>query len=481
MSLPEPRPRRPSWVEVRPILVQVPQQPRATWQVDAVQAPGSRRAGARHETPWVVLIVDRDTGVALGLDAFASKPEPADVWDCLVATMRKPECGDPCRPARVEVRQKTLAGAWRSKLQQIDIECAVGHVWDAIDFIRDRLPKAHIDVTAGEPQAAASDDTDLREFPIEPGDIWQADVRRLPAWIHEPERAVPYRPWIAMVVSRTHDVVLAYNLVADRPPASWLRETVARAIRAPMMNQPHRPGRIEVSSAEQRDAMSSCTGHAEIECNVVERVETLDMALVGMARAMADEHTPPPLLEVPGMTRDQAAGFYAAAAAFFGCKPWQRVPGDTPIKIECDKFQSGPWHAVVMGQSGMQYGLAVHEDEQNLRKMLLDSGEDEDSSWSMSALTMLFSKMWEIPALDLDAAERHGWPVAGPEAYPLVLRVNPGHAIRPPLVWELELLEGCLRAIPEFLTGTQAALSTCVPVVSGKLTLRLSWVAWAHP
>ena len=41
--------------------------------------------------------------------------------------------------------------------------------------------------------------------------------------------------------------------------------------------------------------------------------------------------------------------------------------------------------------------------------------------------------------------------MAGPEAYPLVLRINPGMAVRPPLAWELELLEACLRAIPKFL------------------------------
>jgi hypothetical protein len=77
---------------------------------------------------------------------------------------------------------------------------------------------------------------------------------------------------------------------------------------------------------------------------------------------------------------------------------------------------------------------------------------------------------------DLDAAEKHGWPVAGPEAYPLVIRVNPGLAMRPPLVWELELLEGCLRMIPEFLVEKAATLSTAVFVASGELTLRLAWV-----
>jgi hypothetical protein len=66
--------------------------------------------------------------------------------------------------------------------------------------------------------------------------------------------------------------------------------------------------------------------------------------------------------------------------------------------------------------------------------------------------------------------------VAGPEAYPLVIRINPGLAMRPPLVWELELLEGCLRAIPEFLVEKHASLIKTVAVASGELTLRLAWV-----
>jgi hypothetical protein len=78
----------------------------------------------------------------------------------------------------------------------------------------------------------------------------------------------------------------------------------------------------------------------------------------------------------------------------------------------------------------------------------------------------------------LDAAEREGWPVAGPEAYPLVLRINPGMAVRPPLAWELELLEGCLRAIPPFLTRPQRTPARMtVPVASGELTLDLAWTA----
>ncbi len=81
-----------------------------------------------------------------------------------------------------------------------------------------------------------------------------------------------------------------------------------------------------------------------------------------------------------------------------------------------------------------------------------------------------------MPVRDLDAAEQLGWQVAGPEAYPFVVRISPGMATRPPLVWELELLEGCLRTIPTFLAQQQSALSTKATTGISELTMRLCWV-----
>ena len=70
----------------------------------------------------------------------------------------------------------------------------------------------------------------------------------------------------------------------------------------------------------------------------------------------------------------------------------------------------------------------------------------------------------------LDASAVH------PEAYPLVLRINPGMAVRPPLAWELELLEGCLRAIPKFLVRDKRTPARMpLPISSGELTLELLW------
>ena len=95
--------------------------------------------------------------------------------------------------------------------------------------------------------------------------------------------------------------------------------------------------------------------------------------------------------------------------------------------------------------------------------------------------TVTFGEEWDIPVAGLEAAKRHGWPVALADAYPEVFHKERGLSLRPPLAWEPELMEGCLRAVPEFVDrhpqGDPATEEITVPVASGELRLVLSWVA----
>jgi hypothetical protein len=126
-----------------------------------------------------------------------------------------------------------------------------------------------------------------------------------------------------------------------------------------------------------------------------------------------------------------------------------------------------------MGQLGMTLGLAMYEDLEALQALLRD---EPDAQRRNSGLSLIYSEAFEISVRDLDAAEREGWPVAASEAYPLVLRVNPGMAVRPPLAWELELLEGCLRAVPAFVArAARTPARMTVPISTGDLTLELAW------
>jgi hypothetical protein len=134
-----------------------------------------------------------------------------------------------------------------------------------------------------------------------------------------------------------------------------------------------------------------------------------------------------------------------------------------------------------MGQSGLTTGLALYEDLATLRRLWAGAFGDEENARQSVATSVTFGEESDIPVADLEAARRYGWKVARPDAYPEVFHKERGLALRPPLAWELELMEGCLRSIPDFVNRRQQDDPTreeaTVVVASGELKLALSWVA----
>jgi hypothetical protein len=162
-----------------------------------------------------------------------------------------------------------------------------------------------------------------------------------------------------------------------------------------------------------------------------------------------------------------------------GLGPWKKVGYESAIRVGCDKFQSGLWYAVLMGPSGLTTGLTLYEDLEPLRQPWAGDRADEDNARQTVVTTVTFGERWDVPVADLEAARRHGWQVAREDAYPEVFHKDRGLALRPPPAWELELVEDCLRAVPEFVSCHQqddpAGEEMTVPVASGPLKLVLSW------
>jgi hypothetical protein len=115
-----------------------------------------------------------------------------------------------------------------------------------------------------------------------------------------------------------------------------------------------------------------------------------------------------------------------------------------------------------------------------LRKLWKGKLSDREVGRQTVSLSVTYDAANDINPKDLHAAKKRGWEVAGPEAYPTVFRKERGMSMRPPLAWELELLEGCLRALPDFVAQhprrDPGRHATVVPVATGPLKLVLSWV-----
>jgi hypothetical protein len=307
-------------------------------------------------------------------------------------------------------------------------------------------------------------------------DVWQADFRQTPTWIRIGGEKV--RPWLVLVTSRSNDLVLANQMLEETPSAALLWDTLVHAMQNPAAGEPHRPTELQVRPDERWESLKPHVEEIGVEFVVAEALEQVE----GVLKELNDQiggKPQPGLLDMPGVTPEQVASFYEAAASFFRQAPWKKVGYEAAMKVECDQFQSGPWYAVLMGQSGLTLGLALYEDLQTLRRMWADGGDEENARRSV-ATTVTFGEQWDIPVADLEAAQQYGWAVARPDAYPEVFHKERGLSMRPPLAWELELLEGCLRAVPDFLSRrsqddpTQEEVR--VPVMTRQLRLVLSWV-----
>jgi tetratricopeptide (TPR) repeat protein len=476
VPLPQPpKPRKPVWSLFRHAFLRVPQVDGEVWQVDVCRLPLSHTEGQEYRPPWSLVLWNRTEDTILSFEAGDAKPTVGEAWDVLIETLLRPRSGDPHRPMEIQVRRKSFLAAWQEKLRQIGVRCRLCKELDGLDQVLENLLPASTSVRRfleGPETPVAVDLDELASYPQNVGESWQADVRRLPGWLEQGGEL--RRPWASLVTSRDEHAVLTQNLTMDLPPDEWIWKNVVDAIHRPLMGAPHRPGIVEVSSDTFRQVLYDRLDAVGVRCVVADNLEQIDEIFRQLAKFLSGGKASPPLVEVPGVHIDDIRSFYEAAADFYRASPWRLVPGDTTLKIECQKFNTHTWYGVVMGQSGLVLGLALYEDLAMLQRLFVGSGNDEEMSRKSTGLSVMYGEAFEIPIADLDAAERHGWPVVGPEGYPNPIYVNPGRSMRPPLAWELELLEGSLRAIPRFLQDGAASSTIEVQTSRGSLILQLS-------
>jgi hypothetical protein len=328
---------------------------------------------------------------------------------------------------------------------------------------------------ADEPAGLLPFDRDRLEGLPQTFDVWQLGARQLDRPVRAGDREV--RPWMIGVFSSTEDLILAFELAQEPPEAATAWPVLLRAMQQPEAGEPHRPTEVQVAAgSDWAAALRTSLDDLGIGCVELPELDGLDALLDELSGQLASQGAAG-LLDMPGVTPDAVGGLFDAAAGFYRQAPWKKT-GERPIRVECDRFESGPWYAVLMGQGGMTSGLVLYDDLDTLLRIQEGELPEEESARQTAALAVVFGSPEDLAPEDVAAAESHGWLVAGPDAYPSVYRMDPGLSMRPPLAWELELLEGALRAVPEFArkkTRRLAPLSLAVPTAGGELSLVLSW------
>jgi tetratricopeptide (TPR) repeat protein len=324
---------------------------------------------------------------------------------------------------------------------------------------------------------AAADRSRIARLPMS-FETWQAGFRRIPTRI-KGEGGLGI-PWVVLVGNQSSGQVMGSIVLEKEPGASQLWDAIAKAIEQPLTRDPHRPTGIEVRPDPRWDLLRPHLDDLGIPLQDCESLEVLDEMFEDMTSHLLKDD-PPGLLDMPRVTPRIVGSLFRAAADFYRKAPWRTLGDRYGIRVECPRFNSGPWSAVVMGQAGLTLGLALYERLDQLRALWAnDPDQQPELMRRITSLAVTFDRESLARPKDAFAAAQHGWEVVDPEAFPDVDRKEPGLSIRPPLSWELILLEGCLRAVPAFLSryapGDAVRSKMTVPVATGELDLVLSWV-----
>lgn len=325
----------------------------------------------------------------------------------------------------------------------------------------------------------------LSEMPDHEPGIWEIGAVRMPTWVREGKRDL-VRPWHITLMDSTSGACLDHDVHLRAPTAEYLFDRILKAATRPLAGDPGKPQTLRVHPAPFWSALETPLQAAGIELEYHDRLDNLDYATEAVRTAMIREQDAPSLIAMPGMNEERVRSFFAAAASYYRRRPWTAIRCMEPqFEVSCSRFDSGPWTGMIIGSAGISTALGLI-DTSSAEAGPQPEREDQLPDFLMrlvrqsTMIQVTFGEAFDTLPADLDLIERWNLEIAAPEAYPQIGLLQGGDLTRSLLTWELELLEGCLRIIPDFCERFPEGrdgdeMTFDAPTVGGTLPIRIRW------
>lgn len=115
---------------------------------------------------------------------------------------------------------------------------------------------------------------------------------------------------------------------------------------------------------------------------------------------------------------DVVARLHSAAAAFYRAAPWRWFADSDVIRMGT----AAPWHASVMGNGGIEFGLALYANRDDLDAIF--SAPDDRGAFLHPAgavVSLTFDASDDVPAAMRKEVRAAGWEIAGTQAWPVLM------------------------------------------------------------
>jgi hypothetical protein len=283
--------------------------------------------------------------------------------------------------------------------------------------------------------------------------IWLCTICRAPFWIF-PKKNPPYRPFMVLVLDQKVGLILNQKVLDERPSSDVVLNVLFKSMQGTLLTLGHsrRPTSILINDANLTQALAPQLAKLDIRCSYRNNMPEMRPILLEMEKNVNKREPIPGLLSIPGVSVPLVAELFASAANYYTLQPWHWMENWLPIEVRCPP-EGQARYALILGIGGETFGISLYESLADLDVLFDRPDPDRPPSRPLNWLSVVLEEETAMAIEDLDAIEQYGWPVAGPHAYPLVLKATSGDDWgQLPNATELTWLVAALRAIPEFLT-----------------------------
>ncbi len=265
----------------------------------------------------------------------------------------------------------------------------------------------------------------------------------------------PYRPEALLWLD---DNQLVLGVTTEKPgqllarASASLTETMAK----PMVGKAGAPTSIRVASKELADVLR--VGHPTLE-TVIAPTPELDAVMAVMREHMGDAAEDEQTYLGPDLTPETMASFFRSAATLYRARPWARIPANRSLfSLTIEQFDLREAALVVIGQMGESLGFILFSslDDYGFFQEAARALEHDVDAKLPRHFALNFERGADLSRALRKEVSKHGWEVAGPEAWPWPVAVDPDLVARPPTAKELTITEAVCLSLPQLLTQKKA-------------------------
>lgn len=277
-----------------------------------------------------------------------------------------------------------------------------------------------------------------------------------PFFIHDREE--PYRAELVLWMELPTGLVVGQEVIHPREAAGAVSRALRVALEQPLAGPARRPAAIRVGDAALAEEIRAATDSAIPV--VVGPTPELDELLELMIESSLGEPTNESYLGGGRIPEASVRELFAATRILFRMAPWTVASDSQVLRLDIPALDVEGACLSIIGQLGQSQGILIFPSLAGYEAFLWVANAprsprrriDFGTGW----LALNIERAEDLPESMRREAEAHGWPVAGPEAYPRIERLDPDGAARPLVERDLKIAAACATSLAAFFVKHRA-------------------------